>query len=292
MGNLIYHYTSPQALLGILDSESIWATHYAFLNDRKEMLEGCEYFMLQWRTAKEANSGADFALLANLDSRINELIADIKEFKRNIFIACFSKNPDSLYQWRSYCPPTGGFAIGINVKIPSSDCVTCNYEMDFKYRAYDHGINSNQIEFQGYESIYDPDKDHDPINIMAQPFFLSENLQNLIQGKKEAGDCTLEESFVSSVFSRKNIHFQEENEFRFVVEIKEFRTSDKVPPIINFNGIRPYIQIPVRISNIKEIVISPQGDREQLKLFLEMLPLRFPGLKLSIKESQIPYRAV
>lgn len=32
----IYHYTSPSGLRGIISSNSIWFTHYKFLNDRSE----------------------------------------------------------------------------------------------------------------------------------------------------------------------------------------------------------------------------------------------------------------
>ena len=33
----IYHYTSIQGLKGILESKSLWLTHYKFLNDPNEM---------------------------------------------------------------------------------------------------------------------------------------------------------------------------------------------------------------------------------------------------------------
>lgn len=94
----IYHYASPQTLVGIIENECVWATHYGFLNDRKEMLEGCEFFKSLWSDIKEANPKVNAERYDDFDTRIDELIAEIKNFKRDIFIACFSKNPDSLYQ--------------------------------------------------------------------------------------------------------------------------------------------------------------------------------------------------
>jgi len=33
---LLYHYTTQEGLLGILEKASIWATHYRYLNDASE----------------------------------------------------------------------------------------------------------------------------------------------------------------------------------------------------------------------------------------------------------------
>ncbi|MGN0506957.1 MAG: hypothetical protein ACI4FZ_10375 [Lachnospiraceae bacterium] len=35
-GEKLYHYTTAQAVQGILDSESFWATKHDFLNDKAE----------------------------------------------------------------------------------------------------------------------------------------------------------------------------------------------------------------------------------------------------------------
>jgi hypothetical protein len=40
----LYHYTTENGLDGILKSDSIWATHYRFLNDLSECLEAPELF--------------------------------------------------------------------------------------------------------------------------------------------------------------------------------------------------------------------------------------------------------
>ncbi|MGO9437248.1 MAG: hypothetical protein ACLP00_23505 [Terracidiphilus sp.] len=37
--DLLYQYTGKQGLLGILESGTIWATHYLFLNDQSELQE-------------------------------------------------------------------------------------------------------------------------------------------------------------------------------------------------------------------------------------------------------------
>jgi hypothetical protein len=34
----LFHYTTWNGLMGILDSHSLWATHYKFLNDSSEII--------------------------------------------------------------------------------------------------------------------------------------------------------------------------------------------------------------------------------------------------------------
>ena len=36
----IYHYTDLNGLLGIVGSNSLWATHFSFLNDSNELIHG------------------------------------------------------------------------------------------------------------------------------------------------------------------------------------------------------------------------------------------------------------
>lgn len=33
----LFHYTNAEGLIGIIESQSIWATHYAYLNDSEEI---------------------------------------------------------------------------------------------------------------------------------------------------------------------------------------------------------------------------------------------------------------
>lgn len=33
----LFHYTNAKGLIGIIESQSIWATHYAYLNDSEEI---------------------------------------------------------------------------------------------------------------------------------------------------------------------------------------------------------------------------------------------------------------
>src|SRR5262249_270640 len=48
----------------------------------------------------------DIALNKVLDERLSA------EAQAEIYVSSFTENPDQLSQWRAYCPPSGGDAIG------------------------------------------------------------------------------------------------------------------------------------------------------------------------------------
>jgi hypothetical protein len=93
---VLYHYTSMSALLSIVRSGRIWASHCRFLNDRSEittMWDAVEK-RLDERIAKEPSTQAAAVL--------SEVTAAVKERKSsNEFVASFSENGDDLSQWRA-----------------------------------------------------------------------------------------------------------------------------------------------------------------------------------------------
>jgi hypothetical protein len=105
---VLYHYTSPGALLGILHSRSFWATNIRFLNDAKEFelaLELLEELLDQ--KIEAASSRYDRGLYAVLQEGLSQAHSS------EVFVASFSEDGDQLGQWRAYCPVGTGYAIGV-----------------------------------------------------------------------------------------------------------------------------------------------------------------------------------
>ncbi len=101
---IIYHYTSAEGLRGIVESNEIWLTNTAFVNDTTE----CK--------ALQKEEG-----LLSRDEFTNEYVEEQWEiFKKfpdkdnNTYIVsfCSSRAKDSLEQWRAY----GNFCIGFEVE--------------------------------------------------------------------------------------------------------------------------------------------------------------------------------
>jgi len=107
---ILYHYTSMSALLSIIETGRIRATHFRYLNDSSEvttMLDAVQKRLTE-RIRLEAS--------ADRSRELRELADAMKSRKViNEFVASFSEHGDDLSQWRSYCHDGGvslGFASG------------------------------------------------------------------------------------------------------------------------------------------------------------------------------------
>jgi hypothetical protein len=106
---ILYHYTSMSALLSIVKSGRIWATHCRFLNDRSEitMMWNAVHKRLEERIALERSSDVVSTLSAVAETVKNRRSS-------NEFVASFSENGDDLNQWRAYCASEGGISLGFS----------------------------------------------------------------------------------------------------------------------------------------------------------------------------------
>ncbi len=111
----VYHYTNKEGIYGILDSQSIWATHYKFLNDSDEIHHIlCILEPLLSELSKEPKKSKEYTIAKRVDGVVKEAfgIAGSTPWF-DIYIASFCKEKDLLSQWRGY-GGDGGYAIGMN----------------------------------------------------------------------------------------------------------------------------------------------------------------------------------
>lgn len=111
----VWHYTDSAGLLGILSSNTLWATDARFLNDAAEVRYGIDLVArtlqdLDLRTRQNATTAFIFALL---DPDQGPLRGWLTEALRP-FVTCFCSAGDLLSQWRAYASHDefGGYAIG------------------------------------------------------------------------------------------------------------------------------------------------------------------------------------
>jgi Protein of unknown function (DUF2971) len=104
---IVYHYTSADGFLGILESKKIRATAVEYLNDSKEIafaIDAASSFISEKR---DALFPAAYAPLADIVLEgLNRRVAS------GVFVACFCTNGDRLSQWRGYADKGLGFAMG------------------------------------------------------------------------------------------------------------------------------------------------------------------------------------
>jgi hypothetical protein len=114
MPDVVYHYTSMETLLKIVDSGAIWATNIQYLNDVLEYthyLSLIEKLLLQKITRELTASPEPDPVDEALYNILKNNRAS-KPFYELPFVASFSHDRDSLPQWRSYCPQGNGVCVG------------------------------------------------------------------------------------------------------------------------------------------------------------------------------------
>ena len=113
----LYHYTDSHGLLGIVETQKLWATHVSFLNDDSEVeypLKLLAEAGTRLRSASEAGS--------TVTQRIFELVDQITSATTppDTFVASLCANGDLLSQWRGYGGQGGGYAIGFHRELLES----------------------------------------------------------------------------------------------------------------------------------------------------------------------------
>ena len=108
---ILYHYTTQQGLLGIINDKEIWATHTQYLNDVREFHQATELMRKElWSMLNESPVPENAAILRHMQRALGKAIETA-----NVCVCSFSGKGDSLSQWKSYGGGTSGFAIGFSV---------------------------------------------------------------------------------------------------------------------------------------------------------------------------------
>lgn len=259
--NIVYHYTSPDALVSILESKKIWATNYDLLNDKEELIKSLRLF-------------SQMANISNWD--VQDAIQLLEEEPLNVAVFSLSSEKDSLSQWRSYCPPTGGYAIGFNRKRLN--------EVLKKRRFY---------ELQ--PCVYDGIKQKELINNFIKNFPPTNNMYGFKQYN------IVLEKYISTVgLLTKHEGFSDEHEWRAISEViaSDLKIAGNFEWKIR-RGIHNLIQyLEVDLSEdfpIENIIIGPCRDAQLAKKSVDRALRVFNYNKVNeinvyTKVSDIPYR--
>jgi hypothetical protein len=292
--NSLFHYTNAKGLLGILNTNKLWATGSYCSNDRSEL----KYFSEILN--KKIDEKFKIDIYENSFYAINKMIISDKYIKEitNIldnlkhFITCFSLiNGEDEYhhgllsQWRGY-GDDGGYAIEFDKSKLfnfSKKLVDMNKRQQIILDKVIYGENTNDWKkfFETHiEQKIKPNK---------------KDLSNPFSGKPdnlEADIYMLSELTLLAPFC-KNPHFFEEKEFRISYGID----NDTDCNFTNRNGlIIPYIELDFDIiSCINRIIIgpSPRSDdrvrsvKALLKSCIEKHELK--NINIDVTASNIPF---
>jgi Protein of unknown function (DUF2971) len=104
----LYHYTTGENLISIINSGELWATQASCLNDATELVYSAELLhrRVKAKIAAQHNPAIDPIL-----TRLSEALSTPGVEISPVFVACFSERRDDLSQWRAYSGGEGGYAI-------------------------------------------------------------------------------------------------------------------------------------------------------------------------------------
>lgn len=109
MERTLWHYTDSGGAIGILSSDSLWATSLQHLNDTSELEYGLKLVVdTLGERARQVSSDAR----AFFDLIRHEVSSE--QFRSRFFAACASTVDDDLSQWRAY-GGSGGYSIGPDI---------------------------------------------------------------------------------------------------------------------------------------------------------------------------------
>ena len=277
----IYHYTSPEGLLGILKKDKIELhfTKYISLNDKMEgdvlkerFKEVCE----KLEQEKKIDVQMKDLLLKILDMQYSEIekVPDIGEQEidlENMFLCCFSTDDDSLPMWNYYVKggEYQGYCLGFKWLADKSD-------LSDKMRA---------MCFSLYEVQYDDKKLHDHILKCAEE----------IKRRSETGENSFEIINVIRMYLTRGALIHKKNCFSHEREMRvRFLAKGDYLNKIDYKTKKgvlvPYIPLEFDKTALKEITIGPLMENELAKKNLEAFLKQRGYNDVIIKTSDVPIR--
>lgn len=264
--NICYHYTSTEALISIISSNSLRFTHCGFLNDIEEYnyifnlledeeLKNCDTYDFIKRIIEEA--GKDNKNLIYLSKNKNRNFYNVN--RGDYFVFSTSSNDDSLPMWSYYSKNGNYYGYSIKLDISKIASELKNENGDFLY---------GRVIYDRKEQVQ---------IIKAKTEEIIKRLDSQL-GKNDNDDMCIDEaqndlfSFIQMIrifFKRSG--FQHENEVRIALLTNP---SDTLKVGYNsINGlIRPYIEY--YFENhlpIKGIKMSPSIEFESARRGLQYL---------------------
>jgi hypothetical protein len=293
---VVYHYTTMDTMLKIVESASIWATSIKYLNDTSE---GDHFLDLILRRLpdyiRERPRGPeDVGILQDVLNMPQP--SEFESFRHRPFVASFSRDDDSLPQWRSYCANGNGVAIGFLI-----GCLRRgNVEIG-------HGFNPrvlcNEIEYVDSFNVKSID---DIISVAVRAAAFAARTHILEDGMSRGQ--VFRRYAESAAYIKKHPSFSNEREFRLLVHTFGVSRYSQFQFRATRSTLVPYVQVsiprelPIDVESeetktqpkrrpdfIARVVIGPSPSMmlsvDALRGFFEQ-----KQMQVEVVPSKIPYR--
>ncbi|MGA3373923.1 MAG: DUF2971 domain-containing protein [Terracidiphilus sp.] len=293
----LYHYTTQEGLLGIIEKQELWATDVRFLNDMEEFEAGLKTAIrLSEQAAAEA--GDDGRKIVDYLERILRfsfterpvysvsLTGPLKKYET--LPDSIDDPGDRLNMWRGYSARGIAYSIGLprgefSVNIDGVDLQECSYRQDTKEEYLTEALNQfgdllNECNRKGIDKLKRGISYQQAMDEMRNE--VDKKVSKILPDLK------------SQIAACKHESFWEEREWRLTV----------APPPDHENlfyssgrfGITPRFRIALRDSDgllpIKRIVVGPTPHAADALDSLREFLIRNKYTHLQISSSKVPYR--
>jgi hypothetical protein len=294
---LLYHYTTQEGLIGVIEKQEFWATDVRFLNDKREFEDGLKT-AIEMAAQASAESGEDGqetvayfekVLRFSFSDRPIYSISFAGPLKKGESLFASIDDPgDRLNMWRGYSGRGIAYSIGLSrdgwvTNIDGLDLQECSYLQETKKEYLTQAFNRfgellNACYTIGKKALRDGASLDDANKNLRQ--HLDSRLDEIISDVKV------------QVAACKHESFWEEREWRLTVAPPRghesvFYTSGRF-------GITPRARIALRGSDgrlpIKRIVVGPCPHMADAIESLEGLLTRNGYSHVEVSGSQSPYR--
>ncbi|MBM4639502.1 DUF2971 domain-containing protein [Rhodococcus hoagii] len=294
----VHHYTDTGGLIGIIESEHLWATNIQFLNDSLEYDSGLLRIASNLRQAVERINRPDSKipftteLKDSVESSIRILEGIGVRAKEQQFICCFSRYRDDLSQWRGYaregyCITFDEASLTKSVRESQPDERSVRHGNVSYGDAYDwaYGMNVDAVLAGMHDILHNNDKGADEYGVSAD----DPNFGAMVRENNRSGLASLlcVTRFQDSIPFLKEDGFSDEQEMRIGVshpkEIK-FRASTIGP--------MPYCELRFDPKSIKAITVGPGLNIELRTATLEYLLAQKFGSdhNIEVKKTELSFR--
>jgi Protein of unknown function (DUF2971) len=290
----LYHYTTQNGLIGIIEKRSLWFTNIFYLNDASEYRYTYD-LVEEELNKKEQNIARRFKypdeFLINRFLKDNLEFWDLSDYVVD-FVFSFTEKPDLLSQWRGYCGNESGY------------CIEFDYEKIIKFARYKdfkleeciyEDEEQRKLIKDKIEEVYKYCKDASFIEILKKPKGLLSQMANTDEENERLNNIRrlFLLGFIKYAPIFKHPTFYQEREWRM---FRPFKKSTKVKTKFRSGKsmLIPYKDIQIAECGekmpIKRIIVGPTNQPKLSKNAVIDLLMANSIKFCSVELSKIPYR--
>jgi hypothetical protein len=272
---LLYHYTTAQGLIGILESNSLWASNVSYMNDLSELRYTKKLLDEEMMKAVQDDPESDRIAFKNVFNIV------IDGF--NAYACCFCENGDQLSQWRAYSDSGTGYALGFDESQLQAklDGVlgTIIYQRDKQLKSIMPTIKKAAVESRKWGEKHGQDR-------TQRKQFIMETIRKLLWDS------------LAFFFVFKDPAFEEERESRLIIVNNTVEKLDHVRFREMRGTVVPFIELKVKQSEtgnkellpIIEVVQGPLIEPALGEKSLKLLLRKHGYENVAVKRSKVPIR--